>query len=209
MKIKAIMSYVYAVALVSIGVGNVKAGLVYYDYTSAPITSSILANSVGSAVGVLYISTSGANLVSGELQIDLSAYAEKGASHSAAVNLGAGFATASSNDLINAGVSFNATPTPVTSISAKGQTDFYDDYIVFRFNAGGGQFFYGWAEITANTSANSNGKDAAADLTIKRMAYNNTADASTIVGVIPEPASVAMILVCGIAAIMGRRIFNQ
>lgn len=74
-----------------------------------------------------------------------------------------------------------------------------EGYIGLRLDDGGGNFRYGWAELVVT-----NTDDFSAELTLREFAVNSTPNESIAAGAIPEPSSVAL-LVLGAGGLAARR----
>lgn len=75
----------------------------------------------------------------------------------------------------------------------------FDGYLGFSLDAGGGNFYYGWAHIQTTGSA---------QFTLFGFAYEDTANTPIGAGVVPEPAHTAALLATGavgLAALRKRR----
>lgn len=187
------------------GVSPSVASIIYFDYrppAPAVTDSAVAGKNSGTITGGVFLSPSGASASSGELKIDLSAYSH-GQSYLANVKLNSGLAIAANGDLVTVSSSFPSTATTLLSINGSGSQT-YNGYVKTRFNAGAGNYYFGWAEIETSVVATSR-NSVRAEATILRMAFNNTANESIIVGAIPEPSVHLLILTGGGIVFVGHR----
>jgi len=181
------------------------ADIVYFDYrppAPAVTDSAVAGKNSGTITGGVFLSTSGASASSGELKIDLSAYSH-GQSYQANVKLNSGLAIAANGDLVTVNSSFPSTATTLLSINGSGSQT-YNGYVKTRFNAGAGNYYFGWAEIETRVVATSR-NSVRAEATILRMAFNDQVNESIIVGAIPEPSVHLLILTGGGIVFVGHR----
>ncbi|MEN7973981.1 MAG: hypothetical protein ABFR47_09140 [Verrucomicrobiota bacterium] len=192
------------------------ADIVHYDYSNNPIGNSADASDLNSySQGSLYLSTSGASLEQGELEISLSAFVQKKEkSRWATVDLLSGFSLTTEGEIVGTETNFSPAPQQLLSATGKGEPKNFDGYVSLRFDAGDGDFYYGWAKIAGEAYVDPNGKSSSASLNIMGMAFNDTANKSILAGqtittVIPEPAVVTLVLGFGISLVGAKRIFKR
>ena len=194
-------------------VTHVCAGIVFFDYSSAPETVSITANDGELRTDNLFLSQDGVSRSSGEIQISLSAFADKrNRTHWATIELGDAFTPVSEFDRIGLNTDFQEESAELISVTGRNQKEIFNDYIALRFTNVDGEYMYGWAEVVANVSVNANGKQSLADFSINRFAFNDESGESIIAGqtespVIPEPAVASLIIGSGFGLLATRRIF--
>lgn len=79
-------------------------------------------------------------------------------------------------------------------------------FAALRIDAGGGNFYYGWAEITAEVGNSfSPPYLGTADITVTGFAFNTIVNEGIEAGAVPEPSSVACLLLGGSAFALSRR----
>lgn len=200
------MKNILLLSIFAFTVATSQAALILYDYTAAPITTSLTAGLNVTETGNLFFSLSGVDLASGELQINLLADGTKNAETSN-VQLGSGFKTALLNDVVSLTTIFTQGVEDLISISGKNTTAAYDEYLALEFDAGNGDHYYGWAKVRADVSQTQSSKTSASSFSVSTFAYNDTANESIVVGAIPEPAVITLVLGCGITALGIKRIF--
>lgn len=187
--------------------GIAAANLVVYDYSAAPVSlSRTTPQRNGSVAGSIYLSRTSASLANGELQLDLLATANH-PTYTGSVTGQPGIRLAALNDIVNQTVDFSG----LTTILSQNRTS-YTGYVALEFDAGSGNFYYGWAEITANVTGGPSQKTITAAASILRLAYNNVANEAVVVGqtaAIPEPAVATLLVGFGSALLAGRRLFRK
>lgn len=203
-------------ASVSFPALNVPAEIILFDYADSPVSVSITANDGELQTDSVFFSLDGASSTSGDLEISLSAAVDKSSkTYWSTISLENGFAEAAANDFVNVTTVFTDTTTELIGVTAKNKTGTYADYVALRFTNTNGEDLYGWAEIAANTRVKANGKQSSANISILRMAYNNEAGASIIVGdtfgteAIPEPAAATLVVGAGGSLLGIRRFFGS
>lgn len=191
----------------------VKADIVFFDYSEAPETLAITANDGSSAHGNLFFSLDGISPTSGELEVSLSALADKrDRNHWATIELGSGFLPVAPNQNIDLNTVFSLQPVELIAVTGRNQSDLYSDYIALRFSNADNEVYFGWAEISAQVAVNANGKESTASFSVERFAFNDTAGESILAGqtdspVIPEPATASLVVGAGIGLLATRRLF--
>ncbi len=181
-----------------IGVIPSIADIIYFDYR--PPEPSVFdsvsgGRNSGAKTGGVFLSTSGASEASGELKIKLNTNS-RGNRYSATVTLANGIATAAEGDVVDATTLF-----PSSTLLISGNA-IYNGFTAVRFKEGI-DFYYGWVEIETRVTASRNSVSAKAS--ILQMAFNNTVNESIIVGAIPEPSVLLLILTGGSIAFVGHR----
>ena len=196
------------------------AGVVYFDYTGAPVEASSHANGSSGAWITSYLKLTASGALAG-LETDdprlgafsygagstLYAYADI----SGNANLTSWFINP--EDTVDAASSWGVGGEGGTIAFALvfGSGDYQSDssgdqYIGFRLDQGGGNYYYGWAQIYGTAVANGPGNSADAVVGVKQMAFNDTMNEGLAVGVVPEPATALSLMLGGFLIAGYRRI---
>lgn len=198
--------------------GISRAEIVYFDYTADPVKASSHATGSSGAWITSYLKLTATGALAGQETDDprLGAFSYGAGSTlytyadiSGNANLTSWFIN--SEDTVDAasnwGVSSEGGSIAFSLVfsSSNYQSDSSgDQYIGFRLDQGGGDYYYGWAQIYGTAVADGPGNSADAVVGVKQMAFNNTLNEGLAVGVIPEPAT-ALTLAFGGLLISGYR----
>jgi len=200
--------------------GTTQASVVYFDYTGSPVEASSHATGSSGAWVTSYLKLTASGALAGQETDDprLGAFSYGSGStlYTYADISGNGNLTSwfiGLNDTVDAssgwGVGMESGTIAFALVFGSGdyQSDSSgDQYIGFRLDQGGGNYYYGWAQIYGTAVANGPGNSADAVVGVKKMAFNDTLNEGLSAGVIPEPATALSLMLGGLVIAGYRRI---
>jgi hypothetical protein len=203
--------------LIALGVlpGFVRAGIVYWDYTSAPVETSAHGDYSDYVYppDIRFDYNNGANLIFGDggsLHVYITSQAGLYAEGSLDPGMMGGAMTSMLNlgDTVDASSGWLSTPSYVFRIDsddAGAGVQTLTGYVGLNYPYGS---HYGWAKIEFSGEYTAGSPDAI-DISARvlELAYNDTANSAITVGQVPEPASVLMLALGGGLVGLYRRFF--